>query len=209
MPRPRRISATPRPMSSVAAPAGKFDAVLLAAGHSIRMRRDKALLIVDGKLIWQRQREVLAHAGASAIFLSARSDQAWAETTAGFDGIVRDASLDSGPLGGIVAALERCQQSHLAVLAVDLPHMEPGWFAALHAGCTPGCGVVGRSGKWFEPLAAIYPRELLPLARAALERRELSLQKLIAAAVDQKLIRERVISAAEAPLFTNWNEPAN
>jgi molybdopterin-guanine dinucleotide biosynthesis protein A len=135
-------------------------------------------------------------------------DQAWADTGEGFSGIVRDASPDSGPLGGIVAALERCTQSHLAVLAVDLPQMEPVWFAALLGECAPGRGAVGRSGKWFEPLAAVYPRELLPLARAALERRELSLQKLLAAAIEQKLLGVREISAAEAPLFTNWNEPA-
>ena len=198
----------PRSKPSVAAPELSFDAVLLAAGHSIRMRRDKALLEIAGRPMWQRQREVLADAGARGIFLSARSDQAWAENAAGFAGIVRDASLDSGPLGGIVAALERCEQSHLAVLAVDLPQMEPGWFAALLADCAPGRGAVGRSGKWFEPLAAIYPRELLPLARAALERRDLSLQKLLAAGVERKLLREREISAAEAPQFTNWNEPA-
>jgi molybdopterin-guanine dinucleotide biosynthesis protein A len=67
---------------------------------------------------------------------------------------------------------------------------------------------VGRNGKWFEPLAAVYPHELLPLARAALERRELSLQKVLTAAVAQGLVHVREISAAESPLFTNWNEPA-
>ena len=45
------------------------------------------------------------------------------------------------------------------------------------------------------------------MARAALERRELSLQKLLAAGVAQGLLRVREISADEAPLFANWNEP--
>jgi hypothetical protein len=36
----------------------------------------------------------------------------------------------------------------------------------------------------------------------------LSLQKLLAAAVGQGLLHMREISAAEAPLFTNWNEPS-
>ena len=172
------------------------------------MRRDKALLEVAGRPLWERQREVLVRAGAATIFLSARADQSWAESATGFGGVVRDAAVDSGPLGGIVAALERCQQSHLAVLAVDLPEMEPVWFSALLASCTPGRGAVGRNGKWFEPLAAIYPRELLPLARVALERRELSLQKMLAAAVTQNLMAERPISVAEMPLFANWNEPS-
>ncbi len=185
-----------------------FDAVLLAAGHSIRMRRDKALLPHAGGLMWQRQLDVLDRAGAKQVFLSAREDQAWAADAPGFVRVVRDAAPDAGPLGGIVAGLEQAGSSHLAVLAVDLPQMTPGWFATLLAECTPGCGAVGRNGKWFEPLAAIYPRELLPLARAALERRELSLQKLLTAAVAQNLLRVREISAEESPLFTNWNEPA-
>ena len=190
-----------------AVPAVPFSAVLLAAGHSIRMRRDKALLELEGRLMWQRQRDLLAQAGAAEIFLSARSDQAWAEEAEGFTGIVRDASLDSGPLGGIVAALERCGSGHLAVLAVDLPKMEPAWFGTLLGDCPPGCGAVGRLGNYFEPLAAVYPRELLPLARAALDRRVLSLQKLVASGVAQNLLRVREISAAEEPRFANWNEP--
>jgi len=200
--------ATPRPRTSVAAAGPSFDAVLLAAGRSTRMGRDKALLKIAGRPLWERQRDVLARAGARKIFLSARSDQAWAEAAEGFAEIVRDASLDSGPLGGLVAALERCGQNHLAVLAVDLPRMEPAWFTALLADCTPGRGAVGRNGKWFEPLAAVYPRELLPLARAALERGDLALQKLLAEAVRLKLLGVREISADEAPLFANWNEPA-
>ena len=191
-----------------AVPPVPFSAVLLAAGHSIRMRRDKALLELDGRPMWQRQRDLLRAAGAAEIFLSARPGQAWAETAEGFSGVVRDAGEDAGPLGGIVAALERCPPGHLAVIAVDLPQMEPAWFATLLADCTAGVGAVGRQGKFFEPLAAIYPRELLPLAQAALTRRELSLQKLITAAVAQGLLAGREISAAEAPWFTNWNEPA-
>ena len=191
----------------MAASAATFDAVLLAAGHSIRMRRDKALLPLDGGLMWQRQLDVLDRAGAKQVFLSAREDQTWAADAPGFASVVRDASPDSGPMAGIVAGLEQSGQDLVAVLAVDLPQMTPGWFTTLLAECTPGCGVVGRDGKWFEPLAAIYPRGLLPLAQAALERRELSLQKLLNAGVAQGLLRVREISAAEAPLFTNWNEP--
>ena len=187
----------PRSNPSVAASAASFDAVLLAAGHSIRMRRDKALLPHEGGLLWQRQLDVLDRAGAKQVFLSAREDQTWALEAPGFASVVRDASPDSGPLGGIVAGLEQCGAGHLAVLAVDLPQMTPAWFATLLADCAPGRGAVGRNGQWFEPLAG-----------AALERRELSLQKLLTAAEAQSLLQVRGIATAEAPLFTNWNEPA-
>ncbi len=189
-------------------PPPEFSAVLLAAGRSIRMHRDKALLASAGTVLWRRQRDLLAAAGAAEIFLSARPDQAWAEAAEGFAATVRDAGPDAGPLGGIVAALERSRHGHLAVLAVDLPQLTPAWLVTLRGDCAPGVGAVGRRGGFFEPLAAIYPRELLPLARAALARRELSLQKLLAAGVAQHLLRVREISADEAPQFANWNEPS-
>jgi molybdopterin-guanine dinucleotide biosynthesis protein A len=97
------------------------------------------------------------------------------------------------------------------VLAIDLPRIEEAWFATLRALCAPGVGAVGcreTDGKFFEPLAAIYPRELMPLAWSALARGELSLQRLLGRAVGQGLMRAHAITAAEAPHFENWNEPA-
>ena len=185
----------------------EFSAVLLAAGRSTRMGRDKALLEIAGVPLWRRQREVLGRAGAAEIFVSARADQAWAAA----ENVVRDAVPDGGPLGGIAAALERAAHPHLAVLAVDLPRMEPAWFAALLADCAPAAGAVGRhggDGGFFEPLAAVYPRALLPFAAAALARGEFSLQRLLTAAVAQRLMRVREIGPAEAAMLANWNEPA-
>ena len=185
----------------------KLSAVLLAAGRSSRMGREKALLAgPDGRAWWQRQREVLARAGATEIFLSARPDQLWADHASGFDAVVRDAAPGCGPLAGIVAALECAAQPHLAVLAVDLPTMESAWFDALRVKCAPGVGAVGRRGGFFEPLAAIYPREFLPLAREACGRGEFSLQRLLADATGRGLLCVREITAVESAMFENRNE---
>lgn len=198
-----------------------LSAVVLAAGRSTRMGRDKALLAApDGAPMWERQRDVLARAGASEIFLSARPEQEWAAAaataTAGFAAVLHDALSLGGPMVGITAALERASHPHVAVLAIDLPRMEAAWFASLLAECAPGVGCVGRrSGSaegdggrnFFEPLAAIYPSELKWPAWEALVSAEFSLQKLIAAAVAQGLMRVREIGADEAPWFENWNEP--
>lgn len=184
-----------------------FSAVLLAAGRSTRMGRDKALLEAEGAPLWRRQRDVLAQAGAAEIFLSVRPEQAWAEQAQGFSGRLYDALAFGGPLVGITAALERAEQAHIAVLAIDLPRMPPAWFGTLLEECSQTAGCVGRRGNFFEPLAAIYPRELKWLAWAALGRGEYSLQRLIAAAVEQGLMRVRGISDAEAAWFENWNTP--
>jgi molybdenum cofactor guanylyltransferase len=169
------------------------------------MGRDKALLEVDGVSLWQRQRDVLAAAGAFEIFLSARPDQAWTRGAKGFAGVVHDALPGCGPIVGITAGLERSTHPLVAVIAVDLPAMTPDWFMSLLTECTDECGIVGRKGEYFEPLAAIYPRELKWVAWESLARGDYSLQQLIAAGVTKGLLRVREIGGTEEPLFTNWN----
>ncbi len=172
------------------------------------MGQDKALLVIEGAPLWRRQRAMLAAAGATDILLSAREEQPWVgEARPEFAAVVTDAIADAGPLAGITAALEHAMAPHLAVLAIDLPAIEAAWFRGLAARCAPGCGAVGRMEGFFEPLAAIYPREILPLAQAALARGEFSLQRLIASAVADGLMRVVEISPTDAPLFRNWNEP--
>lgn len=171
------------------------------------MGREKALLEIDGRPLWRRQRDMLIDAGAAEILLSARPDQVWARSAGGFAAVVADAMPSCGPLSGLTAGLERASHAHVAVLAVDLPAMRPTWFQSLLERCAPGVGVVGRRGEFFEPLAAVYPREIMPFAWEALVRGELSLQSLLAPAVAHGLLRERIISAPEAEWFRNWNEP--
>lgn len=179
-----------------------YSAVLLAAGKSARMGRDKALLPSAGGPLWRRQWQLLAAAGAMEIFLSARPDQEWVppDVTP-----LADAVPGAGPLAGIAAALARCRTSHLLVLAVDLPRMEPAWFATLQALCAADRGAVGRRGRFFEPLAAIYPVELRDPAVAALARGDYALQAFIATAGERMAVHD--ITDAEAPWFENWNEP--
>jgi len=186
-----------------------FSAVVLAAGHSSRMGRDKALLEIEGQPLWRRQRDVLVRAGAAEIFLSARPEQDWtrAAGAAGFSAVLHDALPSAGPLCGIVAAIERAAHGHVAVVAIDLPRITADWFAALGSQGANGVGVVGRRATFFEPLAAIYPREFLSLAWPALAGGRVSLQPLLAEAVTAGLLRAREITDDEAAQFENWNAP--
>jgi molybdenum cofactor guanylyltransferase len=186
-----------------------FSGVVLAAGRSTRMGRDKALLEIGDAPLWQRQRDVLASAGARELFLSARPDQDWTRHARGFAAVLHDALPESGPLVGIIAALERTTQPHVAVLAIDLPAMTSEWFSALVADCATGVGMVGRRGDFFEPLAAIYPREAMSLAWDVLARGDYSVQRFVATAVAQGLLRVREIGERDASLFTNWNRESD
>ena len=178
-----------------------FAAVLLAGGQSRRMGRDKALLpLPGGRLLWERQLAVLRSLEPAELFISGPARP-------GFPGdafLLTDAQLGLGPLSGIAAALEAMRTPLLVVLAVDLPAMEPGFLRGLLARSEPGTGVVP-FGEFFEPLAAVYPRECLDIARGCLQNRKLSLQDFIGAA--GSLLRPWHLSAGERSLFTNWNKP--
>jgi molybdopterin-guanine dinucleotide biosynthesis protein A len=169
------------------------------------MGRDKALLEIGGEPLWERQQKVLAAAGATEIFLSARPDQSWTRRVSGFAAVLHDALPECGPLVGVTAGIERASHSALAVLAIDLPEMSAVWFQRLMGETMPGVGVVGRRGEFYEPLAAIYPREIMWLAWEALARGDYSLQWLMAQAVKAGVMREHAIAAAEETWFANWN----
>lgn len=177
-------------------------AVLLAGGRSSRMGRDKALLRMEGQTLWERQWNLLEKMGVNELFISTRPDQSWVP-----DHLTRVVDLipDAGPLGGISAAMQRARNPHLLVLAVDLPQMDPKWFYELGKLCFPGVGAVGRGDGFYEPLAAIYPCELLSAAEASLAKGERSMQKFIASAGDA--MRSYEISDQESHWFTNWNAP--
>jgi molybdenum cofactor guanylyltransferase len=183
-----------------------FSAVLLAAGRSTRMGRDKALLEVGGQPLWQRQRDVLAQSGATEIFLSVRPEQEWARA-GGFAALLFDDLPNAGPMAGITAALERTTRSHVLALAIDLPQMRPEWLAGLVRDAQPGVGIVGKRADFFEPLAAIYPKEMMALFWDALAGAQYALQPVLAKAVKQGLLRPKEIGPDQLPWFENWNEP--
>lgn len=183
--------------------------VVLAAGRSSRMGRDKALIEVDGVPLWRRQRDVLIAAGVTEIFLSARPEQTWTRQVDGFAGVIHDALPDGGPIVGVTAALERATQPLVAVLAIDLPHLTSAWFEELRARASATAGVVGRRGEWFEPLAAVYPTAFKWTAWEALARGEFALQQLVAQGVTTSALQVREISAVDAGQFANWNEPSD
>lgn len=192
--------------------------VVLAAGRSSRMGRDKALLTApdeSGRVLWERQRDVLRAAGCAEIYLSARPEQAWAKEAGargGFAAVLHDALPDCGPLVGITAAFERAvAATHVAVIAIDLPRMTAEWFTALARECRPGVGAVGRSAGersgGFEPLAAIYPRDAMWTAWEALARHEYSVRHYVDRLVNAGQLRAQEIPARNAAWFENWNEP--
>lgn len=180
-----------------------FSAVLLAGGNSSRMGSDKALLpLGDGRLLWQRQLQMLQSLGPRELFVSGPFRPGF---PAGVE-FLADERPGLGPLGGLAAALKASSTPLLLLLAVDLPSMTAAFLAGLLLQCRREQGLVLRD-KYFEPLAAVYPRAALAVA---VERRagpDLSMQGLVAELIAKDLVRTRMLSPEEKPLFRNWNTP--
>jgi molybdopterin-guanine dinucleotide biosynthesis protein A len=181
--------------------------VVLVGGRSRRMGRDKAGLSLGGIPLWRRQLGVLERAGARPVLLALRPRQ----RSFGERGReIRDRQADAGPLGGLHAALSALPSAQwVAVLAVDMPHIDGAWFRWLRALCRPGVGAVVVEPEGYQPLAAIYPASALAVVARRLRGRRLALQGLVA-----ELVRRGQLIALPAPAgerwrAANWNEPAD
>lgn len=88
---------------------------VLAGGRSSRMGRDKALLPLAGKPLVERAARKLQRLCAKVRVLSGNSELAV------YAPLVRDNFADSGPLGGIEAALLDSELAWNLILPVDMP----------------------------------------------------------------------------------------
>jgi molybdopterin-guanine dinucleotide biosynthesis protein A len=92
---------------------------------------------------------------------------------------VPDAVAGAGPLAAIVGALRHAPHRLLAVVAVDLPWLDPHLLRLL-ADRIAECDVaVCETDRGVEPLHAVYARSALPAAEMALESSDRSLRGLI------------------------------
>jgi molybdenum cofactor guanylyltransferase len=180
----------------------RCSAVLLAGGKSSRMGRDKALIKFEGQPLWRRQLDTLRRLRPEQLFLSGTLPASEVETIA-------DDVADVGPLAGVAAALQKSSSPLLVVLAIDLPLVTTRFLRSLLHLCSERRGVVPQSSQRFEPLAAVYPKNCAPLAAAALQSGDFSMQNFVRAALNQNLLTARKIEDDEAALFTNLNTPAD
>ena len=185
-------------------------AVLLAGGQSRRMGRDKALLpVADGRLLWQRQLDVLRELRPAELFISGPAREGFPLDTP----LLADDAPGLGPLAGIAAGLAAARSPLLVVLAVDLPRMTAEYLRCLLGQClatSPLGGVVPQAhDSSFEPLTAIYPHTALALANEHLRSADRSMQSFVRSLCEDRQMRTRAITASEAHLFANWNHPEN
>jgi molybdopterin-guanine dinucleotide biosynthesis protein A len=157
------------------APARPLAGVVLCGGRSTRIGFDKATLRVEGETLLARAlarldtvcHPVMVAPGDLALTLNGRAALA-------------DAAPDSGPLGGLVAALRASPHRLLAVVAVDLPWVDPRLISLLAAAIGDHDVAVCETAHGIEPLHAVYSTSLVEAAGMALGSDDRSLRHLIA-----------------------------
>ena len=181
-----------------------ISAVLLAGGKSRRMGEDKATILFRSVPLWKIQLELLRQLEPHELFVSARTDPVWRPADAQF---VADQMPSRGPVSGIAAVLSRISSDHLLVLAIDMPFMTENYLRGLCERVRTGSGIVPVIESRFEPLAAVYPREVRHDVVATLSGNDFSLQSLISKLIAANKLEPVQVSKEEKALFHNFNEP--
>jgi molybdopterin-guanine dinucleotide biosynthesis protein A len=145
-----------------------FTIVIQAGGASRRMGQDKALLPFLGQPLISR---VIQRVGGLADELIINTNRPDAYAFLGLP-TLPDVIPDRGALGGLYTALYIANHALVAVVACDMPFVNPDLLAAQRAllidtGCD---AVIPVTEHGAEPFHAVYRREsCLPVVKAALD----------------------------------------
>ena len=137
---------------------------LLCGGRSSRMGANKALLQFHGELLVQRGLRTLSEVCTEVAIAGGTED------LNRFGKVIQDETADSGPLGGIISAMEQSTSEWNLFLSVDTPFVPASALSRLlsAAADSPSVGVMARVAGRLQPLCAAYSRKALPLLREQL-----------------------------------------
>jgi molybdopterin-guanine dinucleotide biosynthesis protein A len=177
---------------------------VLAGGKSSRMGTNKALLPLDGATLVERTRDLLAKVCEKVAILGAP------ELYGHLGDCYPDLYTDCGPLAGIHVALLNSQTNLNLVTAVDTPFLGEEFLEYLlqrAASCSAVVTVPEIAG-YVQPLCAVYSRDFLPVAEAALKTGRFKIVPLFAEVRAQVLTgNELGRFALESGMFDNLNTP--
>lgn len=136
--------------------------VIVAGGRSVRMGGlEKTVVDVAGTPLIRRVADRLL-AATDELIVNCRADQRTAIEDA-LDGLAPAFAIDDppdrGPVAGIKAGLEATTTEHAAVVASDMPFLDPRLIEHLLERVEGHDAAVPRPSEWFEPLHAAYRSE--------------------------------------------------
>jgi len=138
--------------------------IILAGGKSTRMNTDKALLSLGELSILEKTAEELLKICSQLIIVSGENSYEIPRALQ-----VADLISQWGPLGGIYTGLFYTKTNYNMIVACDMPRISAS-LAGYLAGQAEGYQVVVPCrGGYYEPLAALYHRDCLPVFQEAIQ----------------------------------------
>jgi molybdopterin-guanine dinucleotide biosynthesis protein A len=167
------------------------------------MGRDKALLEFNGQPLIRRAVEKLQALGISPRIAGSRSDLSRFATA------IPDNFPDSGPLGGIDAALAISDARLNLFQPVDLPWLPTDLLAWMveRAESTESLATIPRLQGRLQPLCAVYHREFWPYARAALMTGNFKVMDAVNSAAIAKGFRIDCFDVENIATALGWRQP--
>jgi molybdopterin-guanine dinucleotide biosynthesis protein A len=168
------------------------------------MGREKALLPVGGMPLVLRVAGILA-AAADPVFLAPGSPGRLGPT--GYREVT-DSVPGAGPLAGMAASLRESPHPLLAVVAVDMPFVDPAVLRLLASLHEDEDAVVPVTSDGVQPLHAVYARTALPALERALVEDSLSVRGALGALRVRTVTQEEWQTVAANDRFAlNVNRP--
>jgi molybdopterin-guanine dinucleotide biosynthesis protein A len=173
-------------------------AVILTGGESSRMGRDKVYLTINGKILIEHLYEKLIQFFDEVIISVAKKTEPVIPNAL----MATDFIQGKGPLMGIYSGI--CASSNLVnfVIACDIPRIEFSLLRKLLS-CSLQYDIVVPSfepGK-YEPLFAVYTKEVIASAKALLEKDKRRVSNLFS------VCKTKIIKASDSTWYANLNTP--
>lgn len=141
--------------------------IILGGGRSSRIGRDKCILELGGKPVFEIVIDRLKPLFKELILVT--------NTPERFDKesrfiITTDEVPYQGPLGGILAGLSASSEKHNLVIACDMPFLNTDLIKYLFTETSDADVIIPYSNKGIEPLHAVYSKDCLSAIRSKLEK---------------------------------------
>ena len=178
-------------------------AAILAGGQARRFGgRDKSALSVGGRRILERQLDQLRQLTDDILLVGARPH----EEVPGVHH-VSDRIPDSGPLGGLDAALAAARDDRLIIVACDMPFITARFLESLVGLSDPVDAVVPQTERGYHPLCAVYRRSCHPAVIRRLVERRLKMLELFEDLRVHVVDRAHVATFGGEQVLANVNTP--
>lgn len=179
-------------------------ALVLAGGRSRRMGDDKAAIVFEGETLLQRTVRLASAVGAE-VFVGVSPDNANDEVRSLFNQLV-DSRPGTGPLAGILTALESDPEADWLVLACDMPGLDvEALNVLLNTACeypeSPAVALRDPCGDLPEPLCAVWRGSMRELIVEALDADRRCARKCLINA------QAELVAAPTQAAIANMNTP--